>query len=313
MLETFIPRVRLVRAVVSLLYSPSPSALALSFLGTSVLAGYGWGLFVAIPFSVGMGGRLGVRFSPTASHWRKYRCSGAGKISSWAASSLQQLRTVLPDHGASLLLSCSPCWEDWWATLCNIARVDASTRPPMLALLLFFEPWRHDHGMAFPARSATALCRFVYRSERAAGASVEARRLVRRASATGGNYLSRRRSLPHPRAHRRLGSKRHTYCEFSTAHSSNRSRSGMSPGCCSFPSQRIRARCRSGVHTGMLNPCIWMATWFTARSIPLVALPGGRTLLEGTTWYQHHLWPAGYWRFGRMRSFIGYIFGCYGT
>jgi uncharacterized membrane protein YhaH (DUF805 family) len=25
-------------------------------------------------------------------------------------------------------------------------------------------------------------------------------------------------------------------------------------------------------------------------------LPGGRTLLEGTTWYQHHLWPAEYWR-----------------
>ena len=28
----------------------------------------------------------------------------------------------------------------------------------------------------------------------------------------------------------------------------------------------------------------------------LVPLAGGRTLLEGTTWYQHGLWPAGYWR-----------------
>jgi hypothetical protein len=28
----------------------------------------------------------------------------------------------------------------------------------------------------------------------------------------------------------------------------------------------------------------------------LVALPGGRTRLEGTTWYQHHMWPAVYWR-----------------
>jgi hypothetical protein len=28
----------------------------------------------------------------------------------------------------------------------------------------------------------------------------------------------------------------------------------------------------------------------------LVALPGERTLLEGTTWYSHGLWPAGYWR-----------------
>ena len=28
----------------------------------------------------------------------------------------------------------------------------------------------------------------------------------------------------------------------------------------------------------------------------LTELGNGRTLLEGTTWYQHGLWPAGYWR-----------------
>jgi hypothetical protein len=28
----------------------------------------------------------------------------------------------------------------------------------------------------------------------------------------------------------------------------------------------------------------------------LSPLPGGRTRLEGTTWYQHGLWPGGYWR-----------------
>lgn len=28
----------------------------------------------------------------------------------------------------------------------------------------------------------------------------------------------------------------------------------------------------------------------------LVRLPGDKTLLEGTTWYQHHLWPAHYWQ-----------------
>jgi len=28
----------------------------------------------------------------------------------------------------------------------------------------------------------------------------------------------------------------------------------------------------------------------------LTRLPGGRTRLEGTTWYQHGLWPAQYWR-----------------
>jgi uncharacterized membrane protein YhaH (DUF805 family) len=28
----------------------------------------------------------------------------------------------------------------------------------------------------------------------------------------------------------------------------------------------------------------------------LVPLEGGRTLLEGTTWYHHHFWPANYWQ-----------------
>jgi len=28
----------------------------------------------------------------------------------------------------------------------------------------------------------------------------------------------------------------------------------------------------------------------------LTPLPGGRTRLEGTTWYYHHMWPATYWR-----------------
>jgi uncharacterized membrane protein YhaH (DUF805 family) len=33
-----------------------------------------------------------------------------------------------------------------------------------------------------------------------------------------------------------------------------------------------------------------------AGQFRLVPLEGGRTLLEGTTWYHHRLWPAGYWR-----------------
>jgi hypothetical protein len=28
----------------------------------------------------------------------------------------------------------------------------------------------------------------------------------------------------------------------------------------------------------------------------LERLPGGRTRLEGTTWYHHRMWPAGYWQ-----------------
>jgi hypothetical protein len=33
-----------------------------------------------------------------------------------------------------------------------------------------------------------------------------------------------------------------------------------------------------------------------AGQFRLVPLEGGQTLLEGTTWYHHHLWPASYWQ-----------------
>jgi uncharacterized membrane protein YhaH (DUF805 family) len=33
-----------------------------------------------------------------------------------------------------------------------------------------------------------------------------------------------------------------------------------------------------------------------AGQFHLIPLPDGRTQLEGTTWYYHHLWPATYWR-----------------
>lgn len=34
----------------------------------------------------------------------------------------------------------------------------------------------------------------------------------------------------------------------------------------------------------------------SAGQFELVPLPGGRTRLEGTTWYRHNMWPAAYWR-----------------
>ena len=33
-----------------------------------------------------------------------------------------------------------------------------------------------------------------------------------------------------------------------------------------------------------------------SRAVYDVKFANGRTLLEGTTWYQHGLWPAEYWR-----------------
>jgi hypothetical protein len=39
-----------------------------------------------------------------------------------------------------------------------------------------------------------------------------------------------------------------------------------------------------------------------AGQFRLIELPNGRTRLEGTTWYQHHMWPAAYWR--RWSDFI---------
>jgi hypothetical protein len=42
---------------------------------------------------------------------------------------------------------------------------------------------------------------------------------------------------------------------------------------------------------GLARPPMYSVT----SSIEIAALPD-RTLLEGTSWYQHGLWPAQYWR-----------------
>ena len=48
---------------------------------------------------------------------------------------------------------------------------------------------------------------------------------------------------------------------------------------------------------GRINPK-HLTGYFVSKQgqFALTALPDGRTLLEGTSWYQHGLWPAEYWR-----------------
>jgi hypothetical protein len=49
----------------------------------------------------------------------------------------------------------------------------------------------------------------------------------------------------------------------------------------------------------VLTALLWswrVATFARRETTRLVPLEGGRTLLEATTWYHHHLWPADYWQ-----------------
>lgn len=49
-------------------------------------------------------------------------------------------------------------------------------------------------------------------------------------------------------------------------------------------------------YTGVHPPHLDHFLTSSGGQFELTELPGGRTKLAGTTWYQHHMWPATYWR-----------------
>ena len=78
---------------------------------------------------------------------------------------------------------------------------------------------------------------------------------------------------------------------------SSRSKSGTSRACCDSASRRIRRQCTSGVPTAQVLPKHLHGYLISKQGqFRLTRLANNHTLLEGTTWYQHGLWPAEYWR-----------------
>ena len=274
-----------------------PLGLGIAVLGSQVLANYGWGLFVALPFTLGFAAALiyGVK-QPRSLH-------GCLVVACTAVTLLGALLMAVALEGALCLIMAVPLAYPLAAFggLCAYGvqqwRRVQSEAPVILSALLLFTPgvqWV-EHLVARPSPM------YVVRSSIEIHASPEQvwKQVVAFSEIPAPNEWMFRAGVAYPiRAEmigQGVGAERH--CVFST-------------GAFVEPIQ-VWDEPRQLKFSVTSNPAP-MEEWTPYKHIEpphlhgylvseggqflLTPLPDGGTRLEGTTWYQHGLWPAAYWR-----------------
>lgn len=279
------------------IFLPLPPAYALIYLGTTILKSYGWGLFVGIPFALGMSAAVlyGRRKQ------RKWlECFAIAMVS---LVGLSGVLFIYGTEGAVCLAMTAPiaaAIAAMGATL-GWAIQRRPTRPgenTLIRLSIFlFLPFLMGAEYAFTPSVPTFCVRSAI--EIKAPPAVVWQNVISFSKLpppkewffkTGIAYPIRAVIYGHG-----VGAVRH--CIFSTG-----------PFVEPINVWEERRLLRFSV-TSQPQP---MFEWSAGRNIDpphlngfltsrqgqflLTELPGGVTRLEGSTWYQHHMWPAGYWR-----------------
>jgi Polyketide cyclase / dehydrase and lipid transport len=295
-LESFIPESALGSAAVSLLFTV-PLGLAFSFLGTFVFAGYGWGLFVAIPFSVGMGAAL-----VFGSHESRSlgACIGVAVLANLIlggviiASAIEGLMCMIMALPIALVLAVLGGMVGY--TLQHRPR-GREHSPAMMALLLFLSPGVMTTEWLFPREAP--LLHVVSSIEVNAPPERVWKHVVSFAELPPPEETIFRAGVAYPIRARIEGSGPGAirYCEFSTGPFVEPIKIWDEPRLLQFSVTANPRPMREWSPYPNVEPKHLDGYLVSQQGqFRLVALPGGRTLLEGTTWYQHHLWPAGYWQ-----------------
>jgi uncharacterized membrane protein YhaH (DUF805 family) len=272
--------------------------LALLLVGTLVVRNYGWGLFVGTPFMMGF-------FSALFYSFARVRTWGECAMVAMAAVGLVSgLLLILAVEGVFCLLMAAPiglalallgataAWivqHERWARRLPGTRLYAMTW--LLAPALLVGEGRVP--AAPPLFAATTVC------EIAAPPAVVWRHVVsfgELAPPTERIFLA---GIAYPvRARldgRGVGAVR--YCEFSTG-------PFVEPITVWAENRRLAFDVRAQPHPlrewspyAEIHPA-HLEGFFRSRrgEFLLTALPGGRTRLEGTTWYEQALWPQLYWK-----------------
>jgi hypothetical protein len=257
---------------------------------------YGWGLFVALPVVVGFFGGL-----PMA-------ITGASAAKSAAYGVLAALVTglilfALALEGLICLVMAAPLWMPlaaigglvaWW--MVNAAQSNTS-RALAAAFFLVLAPALM--GAEFLARPEAPVFEVVSSVEIDASPERVWNHVISFGELPAPTELIFRGGVAYPiRAEihgRGVGALRH--CVFNTGAFVEPIEAWDEPRLLGFrvtqnPRPMHELSPYSTVHAPHLHG------FFTSQrgQFRLVALAGGRTRLEGTTWYQHHMWPAAYWQ-----------------
>ena len=271
-------------------------AAASVWLGTAVLRRYGWSLFVGLPFVLGFISVLLFGYHARRSFWS---CLGVAMLAVFAAGAGLLLVAI---EGAICLVMAVPLAapmalfgglvayhiqkSDWWhggpSQVCCVALTvpllmcvehAAPARPPLLAVrtsVLVDRPpeavWPHVVSFSELAPPEEWLFRV--------GIAYPIRALI---------YGSG------------VGAERH--CEFSTGPFVEPIEVWDEPRLLKFSVTKNPAPMEEWTPYDDLRPA-HLDAFLESRAgqFHLLRLPDGRTRLEGTTWYYHHMWPAIYWQ-----------------
>jgi len=295
LLERLLPRGKWASAAAGLAFTGVLSVL-LTLLGTVVLGTYGWGLFVGIPFLSGLLSALvyGYREPRSAAS-----CVGVAVTSVWLAS---LLLIGLAIEGAICIAMAAPL-AGIVAALGGLVGYGLQRHGPRpqasgaysvlilaLPLLLGAETASAPQPAVAPVRTSIVV---------AAPPEVVWRHVVSFAELPPPKELLFRSGISYPTsAHIQgegVGAIRR--CRFSTGDFVEPITRWDEPRLLAFSVASQPAPMRELSPWGGIHPPHLDGFLRSRRGqFRLRALPGGRTLLEGTTWYENRMWPAAYWR-----------------
>src|SRR5437762_30732 len=274
-----------------------PFGLAIALLGAQVLTNYGWGLFVALPFALG--------FAAAVIHgWRQPRsaksCVGVACLST---ALLGAALLALSFEGMICLVMAMPiafplaAFGGACGYLVQRRPSIQAGAPAFLSVLLIFVPgvqWT-EHAMARPAAT------FVVRSTIDVQASPQQvwDQVIAFSEIPPPQEWIFRAGIAYPiRAEmmgRGAGAERH--CVFSTGAFVEPIEVWEAPHRLKFSVTSNPAPMEEWTpYSHIEPPHLHGFLMSKGGQFLLTPLPNGGTRLEGTTWYQHGLWPAAYWR-----------------
>jgi uncharacterized membrane protein YhaH (DUF805 family) len=266
-------------------------------LGTRVLVSYGWGLYVALPFCLGL-------FSVLVYSYHEPRTFGSCMgVSLAPIALLGGVLVVVAIEGLVCILMAAPfalALAALGGTLGHTIQaaywLNKGT-PAMMSIVLLFAPAVQGIEHLVKLQPET----FVVRTAIEVNAPPEKvwNEVVAFAEIPPPKELLFRAGIAYPiRAEisgHGVGAVRH--CIFSTGPFAEPIEVWDEPRLLKFGVTANPAPLNELSPYGNIQPP-HLHGYFVSKQgqFLLTALPGGRTRLEGTTWYQHTMWPAAYWR-----------------
>ncbi len=294
-LDRWIPRGAMAAAATSIGMTMAVGSM-FTVLGTEVLRSYGWGLFVALPFCLGLFSVLVYSYHEPRSY------SSCMSVSLVPLALLGAVLILVMIEGLVCILMAAP-FALGLAALGGMLGYAIQAgywlnkdTPVMLSIILLFTPafqgaerWVKPPAETFEVRTAIevhAPPEKVWNQVVAFAEIPPPKELLFRA---GIAYPIRAEISGHG-----VGAVRH--CIFSTGPFTEPIEVWDEPRLLRFGVTANPAPLNELSPYGNIQPP-HLHGYFVSKQgqFLLRALPGGRTRLEGTTWYQHTMWPAAYW------------------